>query len=141
MPENKTRTTVKIYGSEYAILSPLDEEYVKKIGYYVDKKMTELSSNDKRLSTALSAILTAMNIADELFRMEDENKALMEKYNKLKEDYDFLKTENDLMSAEIKELKKADNLKEQRIQQLLIENAKLETQVKNQKSQKDKGVR
>lgn len=72
----KVRTTVKIYGSEYRVESVDPEEYIQKVAFYVDKTMKTLAANDIRLSTTLAAVLTAINIADERFKLLSENEGL-----------------------------------------------------------------
>ena len=50
--------SVEIHGQRYPIRSSLDPEYVARLARYVDEKM-----------------LAALNVADELFRCRDTNKA------------------------------------------------------------------
>src|SRR5437867_13153997 len=68
--------SVTIFGSEYKIKGA-DPEYIGEVAAYVDAKMREL---DRRLSSgspARIAILTSLNIADELFRERMEKDRLM----------------------------------------------------------------
>jgi len=68
--------SVTIFGSEYKIKGA-DPEYIGEVAAYVDSKMREL---DKRLSAAAPAkiaILTSLNIADELFRERMEKDRLV----------------------------------------------------------------
>ena len=69
--------SVTIFGSEYKIKGA-DPEYIGEVAAYVDAKMREL---DRRLSSAGApakiAILTALNIADELFRERKEKDRLV----------------------------------------------------------------
>ena len=66
--EQKSLVRVSIFGHEYTVKAPADPEYIKEIAEYVSHRMKEVKkglSSDQ--STSRIAILTAMNIADELF--------------------------------------------------------------------------
>ena len=67
----KIRTTVKIAGKEYTMTGYDSEEYVRRVARYVDRKMTELSLAT-RLPTNSLAVLTALNIADDMLKAHDE---------------------------------------------------------------------
>jgi cell division protein ZapA len=63
---------VDIQGQRYAIKSELDPKYVNDIAAFVDQKMERVG---RELSTADSvrlAVLAALNIADEVFRLREE---------------------------------------------------------------------
>ncbi|APF19401.1 cell division protein ZapA [Caldithrix abyssi] len=59
---------VNIFGSEYTLVSDNDENYVREIAQYIDQKMREIDKNQSIKSTVKIAILTALNVADELFQ-------------------------------------------------------------------------
>jgi cell division protein ZapA len=59
---------VTIFGKDYPIRTSLeDEDYVREIAAYVDAKMQKIQETMNISSTSKVAILTALNIADELF--------------------------------------------------------------------------
>ena len=60
------RVTVYIAGQEYNLIAPEDPSYVHKVASHVDQKVTEVSSPNGSLVN--SAILAAVNIADEYFK-------------------------------------------------------------------------
>jgi len=62
-------TTVEILGREYRIKGGADEAYIRTVASYVDEKMREVSDGTALPSTDRLAILTALNIADELFQL------------------------------------------------------------------------
>ena len=67
--------SVMIFGSEYKIKGA-DPAYIREVAAYVDGKMRELET---RLSTGTPtkiAILTSMNLADELFRERESLRKL-----------------------------------------------------------------
>lgn len=68
--ENK-RVEVKINNVEYTLLTNEPEEYVQRVALLVNKRMTQLMEGNQQLSTAMAAVLTSINIADELLKNED----------------------------------------------------------------------
>lgn len=58
---------VNIYGEEYAIRSENGEAYTRQVAEYVDRAMRELAEKVPNKSPSRVAVLTALNIADELF--------------------------------------------------------------------------
>ena len=59
---------ITIFGQEYSVKAPADPTYIKKIAEYVDTKMREVQSGfNSTQSSNRIAILSAMNITDELF--------------------------------------------------------------------------
>lgn len=65
-PELKT-IKVKIFNTEYT-LKVEDENLAYKVAEYVDKVMNELHNQSPYQPTLMIAVLTALNIAEELFR-------------------------------------------------------------------------
>ena len=53
---------------EYTIVSNESEEYVQRVALLVNKKISEVKSQNSHLSTAMLAVMAAMNLADELFK-------------------------------------------------------------------------
>ncbi|MHB8173065.1 MAG: cell division protein ZapA [Nitrospirota bacterium] len=61
---------VEIFGTFYTIKGEEDPEYVLSIARYVDEKMRSLQKKSPATVSAQKiAILTAVNIADELFKL------------------------------------------------------------------------
>lgn len=72
---------VEIFGQQYPIRTTLqDEEYVKRIARYVDGKMREIHQSMRPDSSTKVAILTALNIADELFSERGEQDRTLADY-------------------------------------------------------------
>ena len=71
----KIRTTVKVAGKEYTISSYDDESHVERVAAYVDRRMEELAAATK-LPTAQLAVLTAMNVTDDMLKAQDEIRRL-----------------------------------------------------------------
>lgn len=69
------RVTMNICGEEYTFVAEEAPSYMQKVGAYVDEKMTELLENAK-VGRTDAAVLTAANIADELFKEREAGDAL-----------------------------------------------------------------
>jgi len=67
--------SVEIRGQRYAIDSALDARYVNGLASYVDKKMRAAADSTPSGDSLKLAVLAALNIADELFRCQDAQKA------------------------------------------------------------------
>ena len=64
----KKKVAVRILGKEYIIACTEDEEYIQKLAYYVDRKLNQITNANSLLSSDMAAILTAVNVADELLK-------------------------------------------------------------------------
>jgi cell division protein ZapA len=74
MPEGEV-ISVEIHGQRYPIRSNLDPAYVVRLASYVDEKMRAASDSTPTTDSLRLAVLTALNVADELFRCRDVNRA------------------------------------------------------------------
>jgi len=74
----KNRVVVRILGQEYKLVSDEPQEYMQQVANYVDGKMMEIAEGNKKLTTAMIAVLTCLNIADEYYKL-NEDKADIEK--------------------------------------------------------------
>lgn len=74
--EEISRVQVSIFGEEHTLKGPASPEYLKRLAKYVDNKMQQISNSAPRMGTSRIAVLTALNIADELFRLRRELQAL-----------------------------------------------------------------
>jgi cell division protein ZapA len=59
---------VTLSGQTVRVKTDADEQYVKGLAAYVDKKIAEISRRTRTVSTQRVALLVAMDIADEYFR-------------------------------------------------------------------------
>jgi len=71
-----SKVTVTIFNEDYVVKGEEDPEYIQMLASYVDRRMRMIFQRNPNLSTTKVAVLTALNLADEL--------------NKLQEDYDEL---------------------------------------------------
>ena len=75
---------IRIAGKDYHIVGTEQEEYIKKIGHYVDKKMTSMiEAGENNLSTVMASVLTSVNIADDYFKERDKANLQKNKMNEI----------------------------------------------------------
>ena len=63
------RVVISICGEEYTFVADEAAGYMQKVGSYVNEKMSEILEGSK-VGRTDAAILTAANIADELFKAQ-----------------------------------------------------------------------
>jgi cell division protein ZapA len=89
MPSSSTTTQVEIFGEEYSVRGSDENGYLQELASLVDRKMREVAGQVKG-DTARIAILAALNLADELFqiqnRQEGERVEIREKVAALTEE-------------------------------------------------------
>jgi cell division protein ZapA len=62
---------IEVHGQRYPIRTTLDQSYVLELALYVDRKLSLAAEASPTSDTLGLAVLTALNIADELFRARD----------------------------------------------------------------------
>ena len=63
------RVVISICGEEYTFVADETAGYMQKVGTYVDDKMTDVL-NGAKVGRTDAAVLTAVNITDELFKAQ-----------------------------------------------------------------------
>lgn len=69
-----TKVSVEIFNEDYTVRGEENPEYIEMLASYVDRRMKMIYQRNHNLTNTKIAVLTALNLADEL--------------NKLQEDYD-----------------------------------------------------
>ncbi len=72
MSENQCKVTVEIFGETYALKGDIEPERVREIAAIVDERMKKIAKSNSRLSPAKVAVLAALNLADDLLRLEQD---------------------------------------------------------------------
>ena len=124
--EKRSITKVRIGKVDYIISSTDSEEYVTNVANYVDKKLDELTRMDKRLSAQMAAILTAVNVADELFKVKEDGETLRGQLLQYADEAGSMRALSQKLQAENKRL--ADENRN-----LQANNARLEGELKKYK--------
>ena len=70
MENNKVK--IRIYGQEYTLVGERSQDEIIKAAQYVDERMQFIGRNSNLGSTTSLAVLSAVNIADEIFSIRDE---------------------------------------------------------------------
>ena len=68
----KKPVAVEIYGHHYALRGEGDERYVQELARYVDRKIRDVAGQTKVTDMSRLAILSAINIAHDFFRLREE---------------------------------------------------------------------
>lgn len=71
----KQEIKVEICGKSYTIKGEEEEDYILRLAHYVDKKMREVSQASAPVPSLNTAVLAALTIADELFKLREEMSA------------------------------------------------------------------
>ncbi len=144
----KEKVVVKINGAEYTLKGEGSEGYLYSIASYVDKMLKDILKSNPMHSNTSAAVLTALTIADELFRVREDLKNaeaeiripkqreanLKAQYDKLKEAYKGLNNEYEGYRSEILEVSSSIKELEDKNQKLSEE---LELKTKELKYLKD----
>ena len=82
----KNSIKVTIMGTEYALKSDADPQYIQEIASYVDQKIQKLVEGTQLTSQLKIAVLTAVNICDELFRLKRKHDKLVKEIESTSEE-------------------------------------------------------
>lgn len=96
----KNKVEVKIAGKDYTIVGTEPEEYIQKVGLYIDRKMNEVMRSNNKLSTSMAAVLTAMNVADDYFKCYENEAQQKKELKKLQEELSELREVKKRLSEE-----------------------------------------
>jgi cell division protein ZapA len=72
----KRSVSVQIAGVRYSLKTDEDERWVKSIAAYVDGKMRDVQKSTRTFDTQAAAVLTALQVAEELFAERRETREL-----------------------------------------------------------------
>lgn len=78
MSDIKNKVTVEIYGESYALKGNIEPEKIMRLAAMLDERMKKTAKANLRLSPTKIAVLTALNIADEFLRLEQDYLELIE---------------------------------------------------------------
>jgi cell division protein ZapA len=81
----KIRTTVDIYGQQYAIVGMESSSHIRLVASMVDDKMREIGSKNPSLDVSKLAVLTALNAMNDLVKLKDYVEKLESELNRVKE--------------------------------------------------------
>ncbi|HEY3294462.1 MAG TPA: cell division protein ZapA [bacterium] len=73
---------VTILGQEYPVRAEADAVYVREIAAHLDARMRNLQQTDPNRPALKIAILTALNLIDELFALKKEKQELTDRFER-----------------------------------------------------------
>jgi cell division protein ZapA len=88
----KNRITVTIGSRDYTLIAQEEESYVRKVASHVEEKMEDMMRSS-RLSVTDAAVLTALNIADDYFKMTETSENLRTQLKEYLEEASKMKLE------------------------------------------------
>ena len=75
----KRSVTVQIAGVKYALKTEEDDRWVKQVAAFVDGKIRDVQKHTRTVDTQAVAVLTALQIAEELFNERRQSGDLRKK--------------------------------------------------------------
>lgn len=76
--KTKKRVVVSIFDQEYVVKSHEEEEYIQRLASYLDQKMRDIKRKSPQLTAAKVAVLTALNLTNDFFKVQEEYEELVE---------------------------------------------------------------
>lgn len=134
----KNKVTVKIMDRDYTLVSEDAREHMQRVANFVDDKMRETYNSNKKLSTSMIGVLTALNIADELHKVLIEKEELELRINSPQYE---LKSARDELESVVTEYERRSQAYEKMIQEFsrLIDSSNIyETGVAQLRKRMDK---
>ncbi len=132
MEENK-KVTITIQGNKYTIKGNYSEEYINKIAKHVDNIMEQLSRSSPFMNKGMIAILCSLNLADQVYRAQENITQLEDKLVE-REDLSDLRKEleiaKDTVKFHLEKLKEA----QRKLTEENLELEKYKEMVKNYKN-------
>jgi cell division protein ZapA len=69
---------IKVFGQTYTVKTDAEEDHIQEVARYVNEKLDEVLKKTRSVSTLNVAILTALNIADDLLKEKNKRVALLQ---------------------------------------------------------------
>jgi cell division protein ZapA len=76
MSDKRHVVKVSIVGEEYTIRSDETPEHTRAVAHYVDSAIRQVLTSSSVLETQRAAIMAALQITDELFKLRQSNKQM-----------------------------------------------------------------
>ena len=68
----KKKYQIRVLGQDISVLSDSGDEHVEAVVSYVNDKVAEIQKNTKAINILQVAVLAALNVADEYFKLQGE---------------------------------------------------------------------
>lgn len=77
MADRENRLEVEIFGEFYTIVGDSSPDHIMHIVQYVNRRMKQLATRNPRLSRTQVAVLSTLNMAEELLKLQEEHDSLV----------------------------------------------------------------
>ncbi|HEY0829001.1 MAG TPA: cell division protein ZapA [Bacilli bacterium] len=140
--DDKNRITLDIYGTPYKFVGQSSTNHIRLVAAQVSEQMHKMAVNFPQLDTTRLAVLTAVNMADENFKLkqewEEERKARqnnqeLAQYRKLQSDHEQLKNEYRISMERVEGHKQKEQSLMDDYRKLLEEHESLKTEYQEAK--------
>lgn len=84
MDAKNCKSSVNLLGQTYHIKGDIDPGRLELVAAMLDKRMKDVAQKNFRFSSEMVAIITALNLADEFIRLQEDYQQLMKM---IKEDH------------------------------------------------------
>ncbi len=120
----KHKMTISILGVDYQVITDDDAQRVKMIASFVDKLIKETKQAAPFITNMSAAVLAALNLSEELYRIKDE----LEIYKERETEYQVLLSYKDKLTEALSELEENENknhILQTRYERIELENDEL----------------
>ena len=143
--EDKNKVEINISGYSYTLVGKESTEYLQELAGYIDGRINKILASNNNLGIKDAGILTAFNVADELFKLRKEiqdkptDEELALELEATKEENKKLKEENNELRKEALANVNDNNFKEElqqayeQISTLLLERDKMLEELSKEK--------
>ncbi|MFZ5647209.1 MAG: cell division protein ZapA [Bacillota bacterium] len=85
MSHNLNKVEVCILDDRYVLKGTESQEYMEMLAFQLDKRLKKAQDMNPRLNTVQTVVLTAVNLLDELIKLQQEYQAFVELADEQKE--------------------------------------------------------
>ena len=96
----RNKVELRISGKDYMLVGAEPEEYIQRVGHYIDKKMSEIMRTSNKLSTSMAAVLTAINVGDDFFKCHENEMSLKKELKRAQEEIESLRADKQRLTQE-----------------------------------------
>lgn len=96
----RNKVELRIAGKDYTVVGTEPEEYIQRVGHYIDRKMSEIMRASNKLSTSMAAVLTAINIGDDFLKCHENELSLKKELKKAQDEIESLREDKKRLSQE-----------------------------------------
>lgn len=136
MSEEKVKVTVDIFGVPYKLTGSASGSHMRRVAEMVDEQMNRIARGFPRLDTPRIAVLAAVNIADELLKLQEQyeqkkaglQRGMAEEHKQLAERLEQLEREHKNALTELEAARSREASIQQEMDTLRDEYAKLKAE-------------